>query len=321
MTGELDDLDAYGRDYSPATTGAVADLGIRSSDRYVDARDPLRARARSGPHEAAVRLGVDPGTFFCGALLAELIHLRRQPERAGLRVGFLHVPPDHASGALARVKAALHDRATNLEMIASVVAIALRGLTPPAGGAILVTAFGSFRGVADNPTDAFVRDPPSLDRAVALAHPGAALEATQELAHGLRARSYALAAPRRLRLFTATLPLAASDDDALAGRYWPSEQVADDLHALVDAVGAPLDAILSLGVDSSQSTGPLPPTFKVETQTRGWHQGGRPGRHATSHFERDLELARIFLAARARREAPLDYDDDPPPGAEGPTHR
>lgn len=317
MTDEPHALDAYRRDYVGGDP-AAADHGIRASDAYVDARDPLRAYARAGPHAAAVRLGVDPGTFFCGAQLAELLRLRGRPDLAGVRVGFIHVPPDRATGPLAA--AALHDRATNLEHAAAVVAIALRGCAPP-GGALLLTGFGPFRGVADNPTAALVDGPRHLDRAVALAHPGASIERARDLAvAGLAAteRRYHLPGPARsLSLFAATLPLAATDRDALAGRYASPEVVAARFADLLAAVcsargGAPPDAIVSLGVDSTQLAGLRPPTFKVETQTRGWHQGGG----VPNPFARDLTLARVFLAARRRREPPLDYlgddDDDAP---------
>ncbi len=320
--GPIDALRTYGLDYDPAAQPqALADQGIRASDRYVDDRDPLRARTIVDGRTAQVQLGVDPGTFFCGAQLAELLRLRRARTPPQIRVGFVHVPPDRETGPQAQAKAELHPRTTNLEMIAQVLAIALRGLTPTTAGALLLTGFGPFQGVADNPTHAFVRDAANLDRAISLAHPGAAPGTTTTLDTALRTpallREYSLPRAglrprRRLRLFSALLHLAPDDDDALAGRYFDPGTVAASFEELVDACaaaneGAGPNAIISLGVDSSQSAGPRPPSFKIETQTRGWHRGGSPGRSASAAFQRDLDLAEVFMDARREAAAPLRY--------------
>ncbi|MEZ4383498.1 MAG: hypothetical protein R3A79_19365 [Nannocystaceae bacterium] len=317
-----DGLDAYGLDYDGgAGSDAAADLGIRESDRYVDAHDPLRASVAAGSKVAAVQLGVDPGTFFCGAQLAELLHLRGRPEFARLRVGFIHVPPDRSTGAQARSKHQLHGRAKNLEMIARVVAVALRGWTPATGGALVLTGFGAFRGVASNPTQAFIRSPKLLDRTLELAHPGARPTASRELARSaglcVEARDYAVPqrnakGSRRLKLLTGLLELAPSQGDALAGGYFSAELVAQHFAQLVERCvaangGAAPAAILSLGVDSSQSTGARGPRFKIETQTRGWHRSSERRATATEHYQRDVDLARVFMAARAMAAAPLLY--------------
>ncbi len=321
--GPIDPLQAYGLDYDPIFQAqALADQGIRASDRYVDTRDPLRALARADGHLARVQLGVDPGTFFCGAQLAELLRVRRRFTPAQLRVGFIHVPPDRRSGPQAQEKAALHARTTNLEMIAQVLAIALRGLTPATDGALLIIGFGPFQGIADNPTDAFVRDAANLDRTISLAHPGGApgtmttLDTPPETPARLREYSLPPAGARphrRLRLFSALLHLAPARRDALAGRYSDPERVAGSFDELVDACtaandGAPPSAIISLGVDSSQAAGSRAPSFKVETQTRGWHRGEQRGRSATADFQRGLDLARVFMDARSEAAPPLDYE-------------
>ncbi|MDB5099272.1 MAG: hypothetical protein JWM80_3693 [Cyanobacteria bacterium RYN_339] len=120
---------AYRLGYQPAPITAPQDQGIRASDAYVAAHDPLRARVG----EADLALGVDPGTYFCGGLAHWLAH-------TGRRGGFIHVPPG----------------STPVEL-AAVVALALEALhaaTP--FRTALVTGFGPFPGVPENPTAAFI---------------------------------------------------------------------------------------------------------------------------------------------------------------------
>lgn len=297
-------LATYGRDYRPDDLPARDDLTIRASDRYVRERDPLRALARSDDGRASdVRLGVDPGAFFCGAQLADLQDLVRAPPFAGrTRIGFLHVPPDRATGPAAADNLELHPRATNLEHAARVLAVALRSLLAgPGARALLLTGFGPFRGVADNPTAALVDDPAAIARCITLAFPGARrLDPHHHPAFTL----HRFAAPdgRELTIACAALPLAPTRDDALAGRYAsPHATEAEFLRrlaAVCDALGGPPAGVLSLGVDSGQATTTTRPTFKVETQTRGWHRGDERGRTATDTFRTDHDLARIFLHAR-----------------------
>ncbi len=310
-------LDTYGLDYHDLPAGEVrADQNIRVSDRYVETRDLLRATTQVNSYVAAVSLGVDPGTFFCGAQFAGLIQLRKRPGFGDVHVGFIHVPPDRATGSKAQAKPQLHDREVNLEMIAQVVAVALRGLTQPAA-AIVITGFGPFSGVADNPTQAFVDCPDTLDQTIALAHPGSQLVSSRDLdgTSGFRVgvRDYHISEHSQvLRVFSVLLELAPTVADALAGRYYDPDVVADSFTAVTDICcmnnnGIPPVGIVSLGVDSSQATGTHPPRFKVETQTRGWHREGVLGRHATEDFQRDLTLATIFLAAREQKAPPLRY--------------
>ncbi|MCA9661312.1 MAG: hypothetical protein KC486_23435 [Myxococcales bacterium] len=312
---DVDPLADYGLDYRVDDPSAPStdDLDARAGDRYVRARDPLRARVAAGEREADVRLGVDPGDFFCGDHFANLLALRRR--RGDLRVGFVHAPPDRRCGPLGAAAAHLFDREANLEQLAKVVAVALRGLTPATGGVVLLTGFGPFARSPDNPTAAFVAASASLDRSVATAFPGASrVGAWERLGPRLRGLSYDLPAladgRRRLHLAAVTLALAQSTADACAGLYLSHETVDATLLAAVTALPRPPAAILGLGVDSGQLLGAERPTFKVETQTRGWHQGGRRGANATDAFQRGLDLARIFMAARDRREGPLRFLDD-----------
>ncbi|MBZ5708181.1 hypothetical protein [Nannocystis pusilla] len=305
----MDDLDAYGRDYVPQAPAAVADHGIRSGDRYVAQHDLLRAvaTAASGA-EADVQLGVDPGTFYCADQLANLIALAGEPAFTGVLTGFIHVPPDRATGPVAAAAAHLHPRGDGLQQCARVVAAALRELSEETSEpTIVLTAFGPFAGVADNPTAAFVADLASLDAAAQLAAPELALAGRERLATATLHR-YA-GASRTLTLATTVLPLAATAADALAGRYFDTDATAANFHralAPVLAVRRPA-AIISLGVDSGQVLRPARPAFRVETQTRGFHHDGRRGRTASDDYRRHLELARVFLQARARGDGPLRF--------------
>lgn len=299
------ELDAYGRDYDPDDAHAIADAAIRASDRYVLRRDLLHAAAVADTGEVAdVRLGVDPGTFFCGHHLANLCDLADAASPRPL-VGFVHVPPDRATGPHAAGDPRLHPRPASLDQLARVVATALRHLPAPAGDwHILLTGFGPFEGVADNPTAAFVGDPRALARALALAFPGAAIVASRPSSDLPGAHhTFALPDDRRLHLLAAVLPLAATDADALAGRYVDPERV-DHLTRTHWREAGPHgpDAALGLGVDSSQIGGPLPPTFKIEVQTRGWRRAHTRARTTTDAYRRDPALALAFLRARERAD-------------------
>lgn len=314
----MDDLDAYGRDYVPQAAASVADHAIRSGDRYVGRRDLLRAIAvADSGAEADVQLGVDPGTFYCADQLANLIALTGEPAFAGVLTGFIHVPPDRSTGAAAAAATHLLPRSDNLQQCARVVAAAARELSAGTSAlTIVLTAFGPFAGVVDNPTAAFVADPANLDTAVRLVAPGLVPASRLPLAAGALHR-YA-GEGRELALATAVLPLAATPADALAGRYFDPETTADNFRRALAEIAAarPPRAIVSLGVDSGQVLRPARPAFRVETQTRGFH-GATRGRTASDAFQRHLELARLFLRARARGDGPLrfrpDREADPAP--------
>jgi hypothetical protein len=118
-------ITAYRLGYCPPDAQAPQDQGIRASDVYVAAHDPLRARVGG----ADVALGVDPGTYFCGGLAHWLA------ER-NVRGGFVHIPPgDHHT------------------LTHAVVMRLLEALGP--AERVLVTGFGPFPGVAWNPSGAY----------------------------------------------------------------------------------------------------------------------------------------------------------------------
>lgn len=290
------DLEAYGRDYTiTAPVAAHADYGIRSGDRYIAERDLLRAVAVAGSGALAdVQLGVDPGSFYCADQMANLIALAGDGRLAGVVTGFIHVPPDRETSAVAAKAIHLHARADSFEHCARVLATAVRGVEAAENMTILITAFGPFAGVEDNPTAAFVADRRWLGRVVQLAFPGArgGVGGKFEIPSGT------------LRLVTAVLPLAASTADALAGRYFAPDVTAENFRRVL-AEHTSLSAIISLGVDSGQIVGVARPAFKIETQTRGFHRGAVRGRTATDGFQRTLALARIFMRARAGDEEPL----------------
>jgi hypothetical protein len=307
----MDDLDDYGRDYVPQAAAGVADHAIRGGDRYVGRRDLLRAVAvADSGAEADVQLGVDPGTFYCADQLANLIALAGEPAFAGVLTGFIHVPPDRSTGAAAAAATHLLARADNLQQCARVVAAAVRELSEGTDGStVVLTAFGPFAGVIDNPTAAFVGDVDHLDRAARLAVPGLTPVEREPLGAATLHR-YA-GEGRRLALATAVLPLAATAADALAGRYFDPDATAANFRRVIGEVARvqPPRAIVSLGVDSGQVLRPARPAFRVETQTRGFH-GVTRGRTASDAYQRHLELARVFLRARARGDGPLRFRPD-----------
>ncbi|WP_434420549.1 hypothetical protein [Nannocystis pusilla] len=313
----MDDLDAYGRDYVPQAAASVADHAIRSGDRYVGQRDLLRAIAvADSGAEADVQLGVDPGAFYCADQLANLIALADEPAFAGVLTGFIHVPPDRSTGAAAAAATHLLPRSDNLQQCARVVAAAARELSEGTSPLTLVlTAFGPFAGVVDNPTAAFVGGPDHLVAAVRLAAPELRPIEREPLMMGALHRF--AGAGRELTLATAVLPLAATPADALAGRYFDPDTTAANFRRALAEIAAvqPPRAIVSLGVDSGQVLRPARPAFRVETQTRGFH-GATRARTASDGFQRHLELARLFLRARARGDGPLrfrpDHAIDPP---------
>lgn len=313
----MDDLDAYGRDYVADPAGGAVDHAIRSGDRYVARRDLLRGLAVADSGAAAdVQLGVDPGTFYCADQLANLIALAGAPGFADVTTGFIHVPPDRSTGAAAAAAAHLHPRRCNLQQCARVVAAALRELAEGTSDSlVLVTAFGPFAGVADNPTAAFVADAAALDATVRLVDPGLRPAERAPLAVdgvGATALHRYVAGARALTLATAVLPLAASEADALAGRYFDTDVAADNFRrALAATTGAHAPrAVISLGVDSGQVLRPARPAFRIETQTRGFHRGATRGRTATEAFQRHLALARVFLRARERGDGLLRFGAD-----------
>ena len=298
------DLDAYGRDYDPEEAAAIADGAIRASDLYVLRRDPLRARAVEGGRAAAVRLGVDAGRFYCGHVFAELCARAEAAGERRPRVGFIHVPPDRGCGARAEGDARLHARAVNIAQIGRVVATALREMAGETGNwSAILSGFGPFEGVVDNPTAAFVGEGAAVAAAVALAFPGAAWTGSTRRGAAAEIHDFMVpgARPRRLEVIAGVLALATSAAEAAAGRYVGPARIAAEVEGLWTAAGAAGPTVaLGLGVDSSQLGGALPPTFKIEVQTWGWQgEGGR---------RRNTDLARAFLEVRGRGEGLLDFE-------------
>lgn len=238
-------LAAYRAGYAWPAGPSAQDAGVRASDAHVAAHDPLRGAVvhPAWPaHRADVALGVDPGTYFCGGLAHALAG------RAGAaRVGFVHVPPD-----------AMLPRPALLDLLGLVAAGLLAALAAERPWRrALITGFGPFPGVADNPTAAFAGDPTRL----------AALGPV----HGT------------------VLRLAAADGTPHEGMA----PVLAQLDAALAAAGDP-DVVLAFGVDSRQAL--ARPRFTIETQSRGMRKGGT-GPLAEVRTLDDLALAALRAGA------------------------
>lgn len=109
-----------------------------------------------------VTTSTNAGSYYCAHAFFMLARwAERTPEARG--VGFLHVPADPETTGDGRPQARRHD-ATH-----AVVAAALRGLLDHEGAdelRVLLTGYGPFQGVVDNPTGAFVGAAPELQRAL-----------------------------------------------------------------------------------------------------------------------------------------------------------
>ena len=249
-------LHAYRAAYAAGAPAGAFDAGVRAADAHVAAHDPLRGRLvhPAWPaHPAAVALGVEPGTYFCGGLA----HLLATLDRPGLRAGFIHVPPDAAV-----------PRPALLDLIGLVVAGVLAALEAerPAP-TVLLTGFGPFPGVPDNPTAAFVADPARV------------------------------AAARPAGVHATVLRLAAPDGT-------PHEAMAP-VRAQLDAAMAACrpDVVLALGVDSRQAL--AVPRFTIETRSRGMREriaGVEVGPAAEAAALDDVALA-VLRAEAFRTEA------------------
>jgi hypothetical protein len=145
------------------------------------------ARAAEGPrvlpqvlYEApgvTVKLGSDAGDFYCEHALFVALRTAAAPDSVvgvndfGERlVGFLHVPVDaQTEGRGPPASPAERHRGTR-----EIVALALRGYFDAAKSnadsvRILLTGYGQWGNVVDNPTGAFVKDSANIDAAVRLA--------------------------------------------------------------------------------------------------------------------------------------------------------
>src|SRR5690606_35242591 len=122
---------------------------------------------------------------------------------------------------------------------ARVLATAIRGL--PAASSILVTAFGPFAGVENNPTAAFVGERAWLERSVGLAFPGAQACGSETVAGAGSRHHFNVfqknkdVSGRAFVVMTAVLALAATEADALAGRYFGPEVTAANFRRVLAA--------------------------------------------------------------------------------------
>ena len=215
-------LDAYRGSYALDGSQAPLDAGVRAADAHVEAHDPLRGVVSHDAWPgvvADVALGVEPGTYFCGGLAHALA------ARGGARVGFIHVPPD-----------AVLPRPALLDLLGEVVSGVLAALEVQRPVArVLLTGFGPFPGVPDNPTAAFAGD-------------------------GSRTAAACAGRPH----LAVVLRLAALDGTA----YEAMAPVLAQLEAAI-ATSRP-DVVLALGVDSRQAL--ARPRFTLETQSRGMRE-------------------------------------------------
>ncbi len=185
--------------------------------------EPARPRLLPAPLPDA-RESDDAGQYYCAHALF-VGHLAVERGRAPLArddegdplIGFLHVPPDARTlqGAAEDVVSEDRHRETR-----QVVAAALAGFAhelvrsvPDGPLHIVVTGFGSFRDVVDNPTGAFVRSPADVRHALDLAF-GDKLSSCAAGGDGsVRATMLIGSARRELMVHLVSLPV---DDRCLA---------------------------------------------------------------------------------------------------------
>jgi hypothetical protein len=256
-----------------------------------------------------VRESDDAGGYYCAhAFFLAHDYGRREAacvardEAGEPLLGFLHVPPDERTltGKGAREPAVRHAE-TRL-----VVACALRGYLAAAATAVpegelrlLVTGYGSFRDVVDNPTGDFVGDAGNLRACVA--HLGLKAEPATGVAPGagLRALEFALelaGEPRSVRLAFGVL---AVHDAALDG---PEER---SLSEWFQRFGP--HAWLGLGVGRTSH-------YRAERapDDRGLErQGGRAAHVAGREPTRVLPTNRSLARALQLGVASLDVQDAP----------
>lgn len=100
----------------------------------------------------SIRTSRNAGNYYCAHAFYVLARwCEREPGALG--AGFLHVPPDAETSGEGSAGPDRHER------LGTVVAAALRGLLEEHSGPrlrVLLTGYGAFQGVLDNPTGAFV---------------------------------------------------------------------------------------------------------------------------------------------------------------------
>ncbi len=295
----------------PVTTG---DESIFQTDGVAtpadDGRGGLPAVLKRTSAGLEVRHGTDPGDFYCEHMFFTAQGHAMHPGSTVLSnshgerlVGFLHVPGDaHLSAAPESYRQADRHRGTR-----EVVGAALRGYYDQAARQVdgpvrlLVTGYGAFQGITNNPTGDFVSHRVNLDAAMRHAFGDALLtprgrqvaSADGEAEYAYRVRDES-GRERELRILAVTMPV---DDRAIDGRSARSVQ------RTMDRFGP--HAVLSLGVsaaapaylaehhadngglalrdgrfvhDASQDpTVSLPDNFSL---ARAIHSAGRPSRPA-----------------------------------------
>lgn len=303
---------AFQRGYTPPAVpddndqGRTPDGGIVGGEAYVEQKSPLRATVQVGAKSAAVCLGVDPGTFFCGGQAKLLADLKRT--YPGMQTGFIHVPPDQQSGGVAPQ---LATRAENHAMMAQVLGKTVRGLAGDAGDkSILLTGYGPFEEVQDNPTQAFLQNRDgspnkgNLDRVMTQAFgPGSAAKSVPLRGEDDSIVGYRYTVGnRQIALLEGCMQLGPSHQAAVCGTYFPDmgpvarqfDRVFDQ--AVLANQGRTPDAVISMGVDSTQrelKTGQKP-SFKIETQAQGFYQEA-PDPNFSPVPVANHDLARIWL--------------------------
>jgi hypothetical protein len=245
--------------------------------------------------DAPVRLSTHAGDFYCGHCYflaqqaaadpaAGVVHVAGAP-----LVGFLHLPEDapaRGGGGRGRGQGAARFVATS-----AVVAAALAGTVDAAAVAtgdaapvrVLLTGFGPWGVITDNPSGAFVADGEALDATLAAAFP--ALTWRPGAAGERRARVATARGPRELQVRPAVLPVS---DAAIDGGP-------RSIGGLI-AAWRP-HAVLSLGVRSRPWAGaPFDTAFDVELRaTDGGLALGAAPRH---------DPARVGHAARVLPDNP-----------------
>lgn len=243
---------------------------------------------KAGKTDPPVRRSRDAGAYYCAHTLFALHH---RPPSTVLKAedgqplaGFLHVPPDPSTTG-ERNAPPPNDRFADLRPVVAWALAGLEAMARPQLGAgehwsVLLTGFGAFRDVTDNPTGAFVQNLDEVARAVAQAFGNAARGDD-------RVSSDSVVVVPRL------LPV----DDRLL-----NAKAANSLEALCEEYGP--HSVLSLGVSRS-------PTFDIETQpndaglsrTDGtWrHEANRPAREILSEtlvLAEAIERGRALVRAR-----------------------
>jgi pyrrolidone-carboxylate peptidase len=120
-----------------------------------------------------IALSGDPGSYYCSHVFFVAQRFARERGLAGgdaPRVGFLHIPRDELIDGRGG-----YDPGVRHAALMDVLARALRGLASAGSASILVTGFGAFEDVVDNPTGDFVSRP-ELCREVRAGLEGVAVE-------------------------------------------------------------------------------------------------------------------------------------------------